>query len=973
MIRLSRYVTAFSLVSFLHGVVAAQVMTPGGQPDPAHPNLYAWFDAGNGVNNTSGLIDGTSVFAWFDLTGKFHSLAGAGPTANEQPVYYSNTALGHPAVSFDGNDYLFGNATNQFGTISSTRTIFFVASTKPAGGVLMDSADVAQRHTVYVQAPPGQQRWTLSVNPALALSTSYAQNGLFQVHTIVVANGLQQYYINGTLTGTSTQTPGNLAGLTLGTNSAFLSGFSGDLAELLIYDTGLGATDRNAIETYLKGKYPAVPVLDGTGAPNIQFPPFYAWFNAAHGVNGATGTPADGVSVTLWTDTTFKGHDLTAVSPSQVDQPVFRANLANGNPSVAFDGTDYIAGPASQFGNVVGGKTIFCVTRLTQGQGYLFDSLDANNRNAVYMGELANPNRWGIFSGFFPVTWGPNLDTNVYQVHTILFEPLSYKHYINSINVSTGGTTIDTLGGLVLGARYTLNERMRGDIAEFLVFDSVLDADSRAQVEKYLYSKFPVVQKYASPGAPQDIAAGDFDRNGVADLAVANANHTIVPLTGGTGGTFAVGASTAVGTSPQSILLADLDASKWLDIVTANSASNNISILLNNNSGGFAAPVNSASGTGTRGLAAADMDQDGRQDLLVVNETAATLSYFQGNGNGTFAAPTNYNTGSGSQPRAVVAADVTGDGVPDVIVGNFGTSDAIFFTNNGAGVFVSNPSNAAGGPVNSIAAGDLNLDGFVDFATANETNPNAISIFYLSGMGFSPALNLQLPAAATDVRVLDANRDGVIDVVAASQTASQIYLIPATTPGFFANPVPLAAGTGPRAIAPADFDSDGRLDFAVANFNIKSVSIIPSQDPSPAGLVAYGNGTPGCLGRPAMLANDVVRTPNATLAFTCTNAPANALGLGFVGDVQIPLGADQINLGITIHVDLFLAGTLIPFDIVTDGEGNGFAPFPLPTIPGLVGLTFYCQSIFVEPPGRSCTIGLLNLVTSRGLALTVQP
>ena len=75
------------------------------------------------------------------------------------------------------------------------------------------------------------------------------------------------------------------------------------------------------------------------------------------------------------------------------------------------------------------------------------------------------------------------------------------------------------------------------------------------------------------------------------------------------------------------------------------------------------------------------------------------------------------------------------------------------------------------------------------------------------------------------------------------------------------------------------------------------------------------------------------------------------------------------------HVDFTAASQVIPFDIFGDAGGAAFAPLPIPNDPSLVGKQYFAQSFWVEAAadGQACSHAVLSLVSSTGLALTVQP
>ncbi|CAF3402567.1 unnamed protein product [Rotaria sp. Silwood2] len=76
-----------------------------------------------------------------------------------------------------------------------------------------------------------------------------------------------------------------------------------------------------------------------------------------------------------------------------------------------------------------------------------------------------------------------------------------------------------------------------------------------------------------------------------------------------------------------------------------------------------------------------DMNGDGKLDIIVANSGTNEFGVLLNNGDGTFpVAQVVFSAGAGSVPVSVVTGDVTGDARPDVVVANSDT--------NAIGVFI---------------------------------------------------------------------------------------------------------------------------------------------------------------------------------------------------------------------------------------------------------------------------------------------
>src|SRR5207249_3207890 len=101
----------------------------------------------------------------------------------------------------------------------------------------------------------------------------------------------------------------------------------------------------------------------------------------------------------------------------------------------------------------------------------------------------------------------------------------------------------------------------------------------------------------AAGGSPASVAIGDFNRDGIPDLAVANYYYNVVSVLLGNGdGTFRPAVTTATGANPASVAVADLNRDGVPDLAVANYYSNTVSVLLGSGRALVATPVLSPAG-----------------------------------------------------------------------------------------------------------------------------------------------------------------------------------------------------------------------------------------------------------------------------------------------------------------------------------------------------------------------------------------
>ena len=88
---------------------------------------------------------------------------------------------------------------------------------------------------------------------------------------------------------------------------------------------------------------------------------------------------------------------------------------------------------------------------------------------------------------------------------------------------------------------------------------------------------------FAAGFAPLSVAVGDFNGDGVEDLAVANhSSNNVSVLLGNGDGSFQAALDFGAGSSPRSVAVGDFNGDGRPDLAVANENSNNVSVLINN-------------------------------------------------------------------------------------------------------------------------------------------------------------------------------------------------------------------------------------------------------------------------------------------------------------------------------------------------------------------------------------------------------
>lgn len=333
----------------------------------------------------------------------------------------------------------------------------------------------------------------------------------------------------------------------------------------------------------------------------------------------------------------------------------------------------------------------------------------------------------------------------------------------------------------------------------------------------------------ATGSLPDGIASGDFNGDGVRDLAVSSDNPDKVQVFFGTGGgNFAAPISylTGSGTGAGSLRAADLDGDGDTDLLVALHNTNQVMALLNNGAGVFVTGATSSTGLNPVHLSVGDLNGDGRPDAVATNRDSNSLSVLTNNGSGGFAVAT---VATGQDPRQTAIGDLDGDGDQDVVVTNHDDRTITLFRNAG-GVLGSPSTYSVGGGVRpeGVTIADLDADGDKDVAVATSDDTiGFVAVFRNNGGGtLSGPVNYNSGGLDPDSLVAaDFDADGDMDIAVTNQDTNQLGLLANNGNATFAGAIVMPTGTRPGELTLGDLNNDGSSDIAVVNRDSNSVSI----------------------------------------------------------------------------------------------------------------------------------------------------
>ncbi|WP_293348402.1 MULTISPECIES: DUF4347 domain-containing protein [unclassified Microcoleus] len=476
------------------------------------------------------------------------------------------------------------------------------------------------------------------------------------------------------------------------------------------------------------------------------------------------------------------------------------------------------------------------------------------------------------------------------------------KAFVKRLSESTGASVAasqNLTGSVAKGGDWEL-EISTGKIETSLVFESEVLANY-----DHVLSSFKPATNFPVGTNPVFVDVGDFDGNGIKDLAVANSNAA----GGGTSGTSILLGNATGGFNPATNLAQGGNAiaigrffGSNRDGLVVDNGNGSLTLFL----GGLASSTNISLNPTSRAnyIAVADFNGDGLTDIAVattratgVPNTNSAVSILLQNLDGTFSAPVNSLVGL--QPTSIAVGDFDGDGKQDdlAVASRTANTVSILLANN-SGVFTNGPTIPVGTGPYSIAVGKFDADNTDDLAVANLTSKNVSILLQKTPGTFTTA-----PSLAVDTTFLaagDIDGDGKSDLAVTNGTAKAVSVLLGKGNGEFSTPIDFPVGSSnsyPSSVMVKDIDGDSRPDIAATNFSDNNVSILLNT-PSTVSFV-----TP-------KIGNTYNINEGAT--DTVINVPITISNSSSFGDVVVPIVIDPSS-NATQGADYTLSTTSLTF------------------------------------------------------------
>ncbi len=485
-------------------------------------------------------------------------------------------------------------------------------------------------------------------------------------------------------------------------------------------------------------------------------------------------------------------------------------------------------------------------------------------------------------------------------------------------------------------------------------------------------------------GVPVEMVTLDLDGANGLDAVTVNegaSNSVSVALNDGAGN-FTV-TSTGFGNSggrPVAIAAGDFDGDSDADIAVltvnrpASTTENKVYVFAN--TAGSLSLVHTeslpASIVTPNDLAAADLDVDGVDDLAIADlgafATAGAAHTLNNDGTGTSwtaaALPGAFTT----QVQGIAAADLDGANGPDIAAseGDGANGRVHVWTNNGTGTFAAHAASPVAVAVNpnAVEAGDVDADGDIDLMVASigaaaPIDEGVISVLVNelpTGFTVQDLRTDRGPAAIAIGDLLDDDDPDTLrrDAAVVNLAGGSVKLLTAFDGISFATGSQCTLGGTPRDVGLADVNGDGLTDVIVADAAGQNLLVHLGRFTALADL--YGQGCPGTDDRipqiRAVGAPAVPNQPNATFGVACSNARPFAVA---VLNASFTPGA---TLG---PCELLLGSIDVTWLTVTDVFGESGVSIPIPAAPpSLEGLPLYFQWAVLDPQGDFLNLAALS-------------
>jgi hypothetical protein len=302
------------------------------------------------------------------------------------------------------------------------------------------------------------------------------------------------------------------------------------------------------------------------------------------------------------------------------------------------------------------------------------------------------------------------------------------------------------------------------------------------------------------------------------------------------------------GCIPFDIVCADFNGDGWMDLAASHGTNEKvISVFINKGLGtiDFMPRIILNTEKNPSGLDIGDIDLDGLVDIIVANTDSDNVSVFRNtsfSNSVSFSNPTNLLLPSFSMPKSVGVSDFDGDGRVDIAVTCNWGNVVCFFRNTSAPNVISFQTVSQISASNTYARlrlSDLDLDGRPDIIVTNSENQNVavhINNSTIGNIAFLQRKLFLLNSMPLEVELVDINGDGRKEIAVASYYERSIILLKTNGVGNGMTMEELgrirpgqkysdSMSRRPESFGFADLDMDGKPDLYSLSGDISKLTI----------------------------------------------------------------------------------------------------------------------------------------------------
>ena len=463
--------------------------------------LSLWLDAADGAVFNGGAT-------WTDKSGTDNHGINGTPGSSTMPTVttWSNGLTAARFVKASKNSV---KTTNVIPTLNIT--YFFVVRLTGADGTKQQLMinNVDGRRQIYTQASSFPAQVVALAAPATPATNviSVAQSVPF-IYGATFSGGFN-LYVNGTDLGSSPLSDSVASRHYFGSADGDGDYTSCDYGEILIYSTVLTTPQRQQVETYLAEKWGLRGSMGGTPHPH-RFGPLMIlptqisgcrmWLDAAD----ATTLTLSGSNVSEWRDKSGVG--IHHIQTTASNQPTYGTDSVYGRPGILFNGTSTFLTQSN--------TSLFPISNTNTYSIFTAHRVSSNSANihTIYRGATPVQRQWfrwqSTFANFLAdrdpegyINFASNNVGAMNGTSSFVNDTTTSSGFINGSLIASVSKTSSAISQY-LSVGGVAGELMNGSIFEVIVFNRVVTATERQQLEGYLAWKWGLQGSLPGSTAP---------------------------------------------------------------------------------------------------------------------------------------------------------------------------------------------------------------------------------------------------------------------------------------------------------------------------------------------------------------------------------------------------------------------------------------------------------------------------------------